>query len=87
MESAIELSFEVTEQERQAILQPLREYNISQCGENPFETFGLLLRDPATQPLRYKCPLTLQTPTNFIGLQQQFFLLDTSLPKQQRCRH
>ena len=36
MESAIELSFEVTEQERQAILQPLREYNISQCGENPF---------------------------------------------------
>ncbi|NIL19793.1 GCN5 family acetyltransferase [Pseudomonas sp. ATCC PTA-122608] len=49
MESGIELSFDITEQERQAILQPLRAYNISQCGENPFETFGLLLRDPASQ--------------------------------------
>ncbi|WP_222596855.1 hypothetical protein, partial [Streptococcus pneumoniae] len=49
MDVAMELSFEVTEQERQAILQPLRTYNISQCGENPFETFGLLLRDPVSQ--------------------------------------
>ena len=49
MDVAMELSFEVTEKERQAILQPLRAYNISQCGENPFETFGLLLRDPASQ--------------------------------------
>ena len=49
MESGIELSFDVTEQERQAILQPLRDYNISHCGKNPFETFGLLLRDPVSQ--------------------------------------
>ncbi|MGB3122692.1 MAG: GNAT family N-acetyltransferase [Pseudomonas sp.] len=49
MEFAMEVSFEVTAQEREAILKPLRAYNLSHTGELAFETVGILLRDPATQ--------------------------------------
>jgi ribosomal protein S18 acetylase RimI-like enzyme len=49
MELAMEVSFDVTAQEREAILKPLRAYNLSHTGEMPFETVGILLRDPATQ--------------------------------------
>ena len=45
----LEVSFNVSEQEREAILKPLRAYNLSHTGEMPFETVGILLRDPATQ--------------------------------------
>ncbi|MBP1125227.1 MULTISPECIES: N-acetyltransferase [Pseudomonas] len=48
MELAMEVSFDVTEQEREAILKPLRAYNLSRTGSMPFETVGILLRDPAT---------------------------------------
>ena len=46
MELAMEVSFNVSEQEREAILKPLRAYNLSITGEIPFETVGILLRDP-----------------------------------------
>lgn len=49
MELAMEVSFDVTAQAREAILKPLRAYNLSHTGEMPFETVGILLRDPATQ--------------------------------------
>ncbi|MFB3303908.1 GNAT family N-acetyltransferase [Pseudomonas sp. AMR01] len=49
MELAMEVSFKVTEQDREAILKPLRAYNLSHTGAMPFETVGILLRDPATQ--------------------------------------
>lgn len=45
----MEVSFNVSEQEREAILKPLRAYNLSHTGEMPFETVGILLRDPTTQ--------------------------------------
>ena len=45
----MEVSFNVSEQEREAILQPLRAYNLSVTGEMPFETVGILLRDPDSQ--------------------------------------
>ena len=49
MELAIEVSFDVTAQEREAILKPLRAYNLSHTGDMAFETVGILLRDPDTQ--------------------------------------
>ncbi|MCU1780382.1 GNAT family N-acetyltransferase [Pseudomonas sp. 14P_5.3_Bac1] len=49
MEVAMEVSFDVTAQEREAILKPLRAYNLSHTGNMAFETIGILLRDPATQ--------------------------------------
>ncbi|MGE1151681.1 GNAT family N-acetyltransferase [Pseudomonas kitaguniensis] len=49
MELAIEVSFDVTAQEREAILKPLRAYNLSHTGDMAFETVGILLRDPGTQ--------------------------------------
>lgn len=49
MEVAMEVSFDVTAQEREAILKPLRAYNLSHTGNMAFETVGILLRDPATQ--------------------------------------
>lgn len=45
----MEVSFNVTEQEREAILKPLRAYNLSHTGAMGFETVGILLRDPITQ--------------------------------------
>lgn len=48
MELAMEVSFDVTEQDREAILKPLRAYNLSHTGSMLFETVGILLRDPAT---------------------------------------
>lgn len=45
----MEVSFNVSEQEREAILKPLRAYNLSHTGEMPFETVRILLRDPTTQ--------------------------------------
>lgn len=49
MEVAMEVSFDVTAQEREAILKPLRAYNLVHTGNMAFETVGILLRDPATQ--------------------------------------
>jgi GNAT superfamily N-acetyltransferase len=49
MEMAMEVSYNVSEQDRQAILKPLRAYNLSHTGEMAFETVGILLRDPVTQ--------------------------------------
>ncbi|NVZ21265.1 GNAT family N-acetyltransferase [Pseudomonas costantinii] len=49
MELAMEVSFDVTAQEREAILKPLRAYNLSHTGEMAFENVGILLRDPITQ--------------------------------------
>ncbi|QJI12766.1 GNAT family N-acetyltransferase [Pseudomonas sp. ADAK22] len=49
MEVAMEVSFDVTAQEREAILKPLRAYNLGHTGNMAFETVGILLRDPATQ--------------------------------------
>ncbi|QXQ16991.1 GNAT family N-acetyltransferase [Pseudomonas tolaasii] len=49
MELAMEVSFEVTAQEREAILKPLLAYNRSHTGELPYETVGILLRDPDSQ--------------------------------------
>lgn len=49
MALAMEVSFEVTAQEREAILTPLRAYNRSHTGKMPSETVGILLRDPASQ--------------------------------------
>ncbi|MEW5713612.1 GNAT family N-acetyltransferase [Pseudomonas sp. SB113] len=49
MEMAMEVSYNVSEEERQAILKPLRAYNLSHTGEMAFETVGILLRDPVTQ--------------------------------------
>ncbi len=45
----MEVSYSVSEQDRQAILKPLRAYNLSHTGEMAFETVGVLLRDPVTQ--------------------------------------
>jgi len=45
----MEVSYNVSEQDRQAILKPLRAYNLSHTGEMAFETVGILLRDPVTQ--------------------------------------
>ncbi|WP_455826656.1 GNAT family N-acetyltransferase [Pseudomonas graminis] len=44
----MEVSFNVSAEEREAILKPLRAYNLSHTGKMPFETVGLLLRDPTT---------------------------------------
>lgn len=49
MELAMEVSFDVTAQEREAILKPLRAYNRSHTGKMAFETVGILLRDPTSQ--------------------------------------
>ncbi|MBW1246468.1 GNAT family N-acetyltransferase [Pseudomonas tolaasii] len=49
MELAMEVSFDVTAQEREAILKPLLAYNRSHTGELPYETVGILLRDPDSQ--------------------------------------
>ena len=49
MELAMEVSFDVTAQEREAILKPLRAFNRSYTGQMPSETVGILLRDPASQ--------------------------------------
>lgn len=49
MKLAMEVSFDVTAQEREAILKPLRAYNLSHTGEMAFETVGILLRDPTSQ--------------------------------------
>lgn len=49
MELAMEVSFDVTAQEREAILKPLLAYNRSHTGELPYETVGILLRDPVNQ--------------------------------------
>ncbi|WP_395606536.1 GNAT family N-acetyltransferase [Pseudomonas sp. B22129] len=49
MELAIEVSFDVTAQEREAILKPLLAYNRSHTGELPYETVGILLRDPVSE--------------------------------------
>lgn len=49
MEQLMEVSFDVTAQEREAILKPLRAYNLSHTGDMAFETVGILLRDPATE--------------------------------------
>ena len=49
MELAMEVSFDVTTQEREAILKPLRAFNRSHTGQMPSETVGILLRDPASQ--------------------------------------
>ncbi|MFL1550381.1 GNAT family N-acetyltransferase [Pseudomonas sp. D47] len=49
MELAMEVSFDVTAEEREAILKPLRAYNLSHTGDMAFETVGIFLRDPATQ--------------------------------------
>lgn len=49
MELAMEVSFDVTAQEREAILKPLRAFNRSHTGQMPSETVGILLRDPASQ--------------------------------------
>lgn len=49
MQIEMEVSFDVSEHEREAILKPLVAYNRSHTGEMPFETVGILLRDPATQ--------------------------------------
>ena len=49
MKLAMEVSFDVTAQEREAILKPLSAYNLSHTGNMAFETVGILLRDPATQ--------------------------------------
>lgn len=49
MEVAMEVSFDVTAQEREAILKPLRAYNLGHTGNMALETVGILLRDPATQ--------------------------------------
>ena len=45
----MEVSYNVSEQDRQAILKPLRSYNLRHTGEMAFETIGILLRDPVTQ--------------------------------------
>jgi hypothetical protein len=44
-------------------------------GRGPFWWGGSLSRFPPEQSI------TLQSPTKFIGSQQQFFLLDTSRPQ------
>ena len=49
MELAMEVSFDLTAQEREAILKPLRAFNRSHTGQMPSETVGILLRDPASQ--------------------------------------
>lgn len=49
MEQLMEVSFDVTAQEREAILKPLRAYNLSHTGDMAFETVGILLRDPVTE--------------------------------------
>ncbi|OPB00989.1 GNAT family N-acetyltransferase [Pseudomonas fluorescens] len=49
MELALDVSFDVTAQEREAILKPLRAYNLSHTGQLPFATVGILLRDPDNQ--------------------------------------
>lgn len=49
MELAMEVSIDVTAQEREAILKPLRAFNRSHTGQMPSETVGILLRDPASQ--------------------------------------
>lgn len=49
MELKMEVSFDVTAEEREAILKPLRAYNLSHTGDMAFETVGILLRDPVTQ--------------------------------------
>lgn len=46
MEQLMEVSFDVTAQEREAILKPLRAYNLSHTGDMAFETVGILLREP-----------------------------------------
>ncbi|WP_438867006.1 GNAT family N-acetyltransferase [Pseudomonas sp. L1(2025)] len=49
MEVTMEVSYDVTAQEREAILKPLRAYNRSHTGKMAFETVGILLRDPTSQ--------------------------------------
>ncbi|SPO67162.1 GNAT family N-acetyltransferase [Pseudomonas sp. JV241A] len=46
MTVSIEFTQSPTEQHREAILQPLRAYNISQAGEPRLQTIAWLLRDP-----------------------------------------
>jgi GNAT superfamily N-acetyltransferase len=48
MELKMEVSFDVTAEEREAILKPLRAYNLSHTGDMAFETVGILLRVPVT---------------------------------------
>lgn len=48
MDVTMEVSLDVTEQDREAILKPLRAYNLGHTGPLPFETVGILLRDPAS---------------------------------------
>ncbi|AUG08945.1 GNAT family N-acetyltransferase [Pseudomonas sp. S09G 359] len=45
----MEVSFNVSEHELEAIRKPLRAYNLSHTGAMGFETVGILLRDPITQ--------------------------------------
>ncbi|KAF1027225.1 MAG: Acetyltransferase [Pseudomonas sp.] len=45
----IELSLNPTEQEREAILNPLIAYNAAHCGDLPHEKFALSLRDSDSQ--------------------------------------
>lgn len=47
----MEVSFDVTAHEREAIFKPLREYNQSHAGDIPSEPVGILLRDPSTQAI------------------------------------
>lgn len=45
----MEVSFNVSEHELEAVRKPLRAYNLSHTGAMGFETVGILLRDPITQ--------------------------------------
>jgi GNAT superfamily N-acetyltransferase len=49
VELEMEVSFDVTAQEREAILKPLRAYNISHVGDIRVEAVGILLRDPISR--------------------------------------
>ncbi len=44
----IELSLDVSEEDRQALLKPLKAFNAANGGEVALENFALLLRDPAS---------------------------------------
>lgn len=45
----MEVSLNVSLEDREAILKPLVAYNRSHTGEMPYESVGILLRDPVTQ--------------------------------------
>ncbi|WDU65693.1 GNAT family N-acetyltransferase [Pseudomonas poae] len=49
MEVTMEVSLNVSLEDREAILKPLVAYNRSHTGEMPYESVGILLRDPVTQ--------------------------------------